>query len=244
MPVRYFGRSSRKYNRGKPRKRMTRILTKEYRTPQDVIAGNYYYKGGVASASINKYIHHFKRRDFGTALTLTSNTEGVLAGGGSTGFVGFSPVFNLSSVVNPTDFTNLYDQYRINAVLLEMKWSIDNIPGASEKVLNPPMLRYYRDYDDANNPTDEQLKENAKTKSLSMSPNRVYKIMIKPAVLNEVRSTGTTVNFQVKWKPWLDCADTTTPHRGLKFGLTYPSNQAYGAVMINAIYYFSCRSPR
>lgn len=227
----------RKYAK-RSRKGTTRYLRRRYRGVGDDRGR---MRGlGYKSAMLRLSTHHFKRRQSveitdGRSIDLTNNVNG---------FVNQTNVFRLTDVVNSSEFTTLYDQYRINKVVLELKWSITEVGLTDVEINNPPILYYLRDYDDNASLTEDQYMENSRTKSLVLNPNRIYKLVLVPAQLQRVYNGTLSDGYAVKWKQWTDVGDPGVPHYGMKMGLKYPPNQDYGKLMINAIYYFSCKNAR
>lgn len=195
---------------------------------------------GIKRSALTQHIHHFKRRwsvatSDAARMTLTNNPNG---------FINASHWFQLNGLVNHTEFTTLYDQYRINKVVLELKWS-GAIEDVNERDLNnPPMLYYVRDYDDATALSENEFRENCRTKTLVLKPSKIYKLVIVPAQLHQVYSSVVSSGYAIKWKQWTDVGNVSVPHYGFKFGVKYPANEAYGTIEVSATYYFSCKNAR
>lgn len=126
--------------------------------------------------------------------------------------------FKLDNVVNPTDFTNLYDMYRINKVQLHLE--PQTVENASQYATSMPKrkLRVVHDYNDANPLTQEDdYLEYSNCKSYST--NRTVRITLYPKINNVVENSGgapsafTSLNSN---KVWLNIAEDEVPHFGLK----------------------------
>lgn len=179
-------------------------------------------------------VHSFKRmaRD---GITLA----------GSAAYNPYTLVFapNFAQLVNSTDFANLYDQYRINFVVVKFWLKID--PSAqTASGASYPKLYWYRDYDDTTVPTSiNEMRENAKCKVVVMNPNRPVTIKFKPNTLQLIYQSSIANQFKPAFGQWLDMATTSTPHYGFKWAIDDFTNTNY---TLNAewTYYFQCRQPR
>lgn len=206
--------------RGRPRKGYGRIYRRK--NPRTGIQRRLMR---ASASAIYRPTHYFSRGTAPTVTALTNNTAGI----GATGFVSFGQTYQLSDVINVADFTSLYDQYKIISVIQFFKWSLD--PTIADNIVNnPPVCHYFTDHDDSSTPSHNELQERATTKSFVMRPNKLYKILIKPAVLQEVYKSSLTTGFVPKWGQFLDMVDNNTPHFGLKVGWSYGGATAYGSI--------------
>jgi len=129
----------------------------------------------------------------------------------------------LSNVTNHTDFTNLYDQYKIEKIRFTLmpRQNITTGVGALQ-VASAPVFSVI-DFDDANTPTSiAQLMQyqNLKTTKGTSTHSRVY----KPGVQVQTQNSGGGAAFGMTRKsPWLDCADDTVQHNAVKFALQAPT---------------------
>lgn len=149
--------------------------------------------------------HDYKRTAyFATALTV-----------GSTAEVYGAYSFQLSSLANASEYTVLYDMYKISAV----KWTLmprGNSAEAGTNNNNTKVLSVL-DMDDDDVPTSvDQLcqYESVKTTNLSRDHSRY----IKPKFARMIYKTSTTTGYGVG-SGWLDCNSTDIPHYGIKYCL-------------------------
>lgn len=178
-------------------------------------------------------VHHFKR---GSALN-TINGNAVYAP-----YVD-SLSFNLNAVINPSDFTSLYDQYRINYVVVKFHLRIDPSAQAAGSA-SYPRLYYYRDLDDTTAPSNlNEMRENQRCRMKVLNPQRCVTIKIRPNVLGMLYSTVGVTQYTPKFKQWLDCSTSTTIHYGIKYAIDDLTNTNY-KVDIEKWYYISCRNSR
>lgn len=156
-------------------------------------------------------VHRFTRvYNIDTAIILNSGAAAS----------GYGYTFKLNDLPNPSDFTQLYDQYRIRAIKFQL------IPKQGIATVFPPtvlpgqvsiMPKIYSviDYDDAAPPTSlaEMLQyENCKW----TRANRTHSRYFKPAIATEVFQTGITTGYGMRQNAWIDCNSSTVEHYGLK----------------------------
>lgn len=200
----------------------------------------------VYSGVFKGRLGRFRRfRGIGTH-TFTRNTRPVIYSLGNTlNWVPESLTFQLSDVINVSDFVNLFDQFKIHMVILTLRWSpnqatyTSNNTQAGTGVYNP-LLYYVRDYDDDNAiATQQDMLEIQKHRSCRLMPGRPVVIKVRPAVQAQAYQTAISTAYGPKWSMKLNMDDNTTPHYGLKMGVT-KLGQDMGAVSIDIKYCFSC----
>jgi len=128
--------------------------------------------------------------------------------------------FKLDNVVNPSDFTNLYDMYRINKITLHLEPDYDTTAsGATLGNPNGRKIRVVHDYNDNNalSQEDDYL-EYSNCKSYYPWSRRGIKITLYPKINNTVENKDglnafTSVSSN---KVWLNIADDEVPHFGIK----------------------------
>lgn len=126
--------------------------------------------------------------------------------------------FKLDNVVNPADFTNLYDQYRINKIVLTLERQTPANGSQFMTGLPNKKLRVVHDYTDATPLTQEDdYLEYANCKGYSS--NRNVGIVLYPKVKNILENKDGAPNaysVMSSNKIWLDIAEDEIPHFGLK----------------------------
>lgn len=127
--------------------------------------------------------------------------------------------FQISKTDGYTEFTSLYDQYRIEKVVIKMEYK-GNAQGAgtastSQTSLMPSVL-YFNDYDDGTNTNFNEWKQRAATaRKWNLSTPLVH--TVRPTVLLAGLQEGTIGTYNVKRSPWIDLGYTTVNHYGFKF---------------------------
>lgn len=164
---------------------------------------------------------------------------------GSPAFLPYLNTFSytLAGITNPSDFSNLYDQYRINYIVAKFWLKID--PSAQTAAgASYPKAYWYRDLDDTSLPTSlNEIRENATAKCVVMNPNRPVTIAFKPNTLNTLYGTALASTYQPVWGVWHDMSQTSTIYYGFKFAIDDLQNTNY-QVSTEVTYYLQCRQPR
>lgn len=169
----------------------------------------------------------------------------------------FATYFALSDMPNVAEFTTLFDQYKLNRVVFQIK--MINVPSNTEfpnsNINNYgnfyPTIWYAPDHDDNVALTIAQLKEYEGVKHRVLQPNRELNISLSPTTLQQVYRSAVTTGYACNFKkPWLDMAQADIPHYGLKFaldfeGINLATNASQGfKFKVNVKYYFGCKNVR
>jgi len=158
---------------------------------------------------------------------------------------GFSFQFSLASLRNFSDFTNLFDQYKINQVDLYFKL-IQNpeAPTTTNTVATYyPTLWYVRDYDDSSTMTVANMQEKQGAKRIVMKPDAIQKISVVPKFQRMIYQTLTSTGYG-PGTGFLDCVDSGVPHYALKTTFQVPASGATWQVEVQAKYHVSFRGPQ
>lgn len=218
---------------------------------------------GRAGARFRKYrakipakVHMYKR--LGTAATIQNSTvAGTLNVVNSQIITTGTPIadtygyqfgasmeFKLNNVIDPTDFTSLYDRYKIKGVKVKIT-PLQNVSTAAGTGILP-MLCYALDFDDSAVPTsyeDVARKGFAKTKTLG----RAISIYVKPKLSSEIFSGNVlSPGYGINKPMWIDCNSSTVPHYGIKMwfrNALLPGNSsgALQAFRVESTYYLALR---
>lgn len=193
------------------------------------------------ASKLNLKIHHFKRKKIYTTL-FASNTVDTFGGW----------YFGISDLPSTTDFANLYDQYRINKIVLNFipRNNVLNIPhnATATPTIKIPNMFIHPDYDDSTAPASfDEMLQNPRCKVVPM--NRKFSLKFTPSSLTEVYNNGITSTYSAKFKQWVDMASTVTRHYGVKYGIeTYAVSGAPATNMfgydVHLTMYFSCKGVR
>lgn len=213
-------------------------------------------------------IHKYKRYVTGLQAWTTNTTNSLSVDGSmvmssvvNQSETDFAMGFRFTDLKNMTEFSNLYDQYKITGVkfMIQMINSPDASTGPNgggagnfNRTNFYPRLHWAIDRDDALVESVSQIKERQRSRNCVMRPNKIVKIWIPaPTALQSVASGGSssTVTAGLKSAPWLDIAQNQVTHYGLKCGIEYlgltpdTANQLW-YYKIEAQYYFKCKDVR
>lgn len=147
-----------------------------------------------------------------------------------------------SSLINSSEFGNLYDQYKIKWVKLQIWLRVDpSAQTASAAVY--PKLYWYRDQDDTTLVSQNEMRERSNTKIAVLRPDRPITIWIKPNVLNQVYRGVGTVSYVPVWNQFLDMTNQDVVHYGIKYNIDNFTNTNY-YIDGEQTYYFDCKNTR
>lgn len=138
--------------------------------------------------------------------------DGSIAGGGVLGTPVFGAYnFALTDLTNFTEFTTLYDSFRIVGVKLMF---VPKITENSNPAINHGQFMYVPDYDDDTVPVNILEILERQSNKVKQIPGRPFKIFLRPKA-----QVNTTVSGGAQLKGnWLKCSTSTaTPHYGLKW---------------------------
>lgn len=159
----------------------------------------------------NKIYRHVVR---GVPFYITNNFNGGGLGSGTS----MSLPLQFGTLVNASEFDALYDSYRIMSV----KYTFFPLANSHDmagldSTLNYGQMQplfYVIDYDDATPYNINQMFQCAGMKSVQYGKR--FAIKFRPHVNTDV-STPISLSRQSVKSPWLDIANTTTQHFGVKF---------------------------
>lgn len=173
----------------------------------------------------------------------TNDVNLDLTAGSAPNQVFLAQEFKLSDVMNSSEFTNLYDQFRIIGVKVYMDWT--PYTGGAVVVTDAlaPVVQLFPDYDDAATPTENAFRSRAIVKHFRMN-NGTKTYFFKPAVLGVNYETAVASAYTPKWNTWLDVADSATPHYSLKFWAKGVDGLNVGKVNLRFKYYLEMKTSR
>lgn len=189
---------------------------------------------------LSKKIHYFKRTymvDYSVNDTLTN----------------YASMFRLNDLPSYTEFTNLFDQFRITGVKINFIFDKNTslISLSPTEVHNPniPNLVWVYDFDDASalaNMTDYEQYESFKCKQL-IRPIRLF-IRPKPSM---AAYAGAAWNgyMQGSNKVWIDCSTPGVEYYGIKWATSGEMGGGVGAnfngtLRVFYTVYIQCRDTR
>ena len=162
---------------------------------------------------------------------------------------GYTLWFTLDDVSNFTEFTNLFDQYRITGVELEFLYSgqttATSAAGLGISMASMPQLLICTDNDDSNAPVGESTIAEHDTAKTIIMDGRVHKYRVPfPKVATAVYNGLITTAYGATGGKWLDCSNTAVPHYGVKFwmkGFPVTNQNGAAAISIRKKYFIECK---
>lgn len=174
-------------------------------------------------------VHHFKRT---VALSQISSSNTGLVAGGLT--------FNLGQLPNSTEFTSLYDMYRINKIAIKFvpAYNSSSVGTTAEYA---PNFHSVIDATDATAPTTTselfQYGNHRMTRG-----TQVHTRVFTPASLDFVNATAGSTAGNPTWKQWLSTSASTVEHYALKYAVEQGFTNNAITWSPYATFYFSCKA--
>lgn len=136
----------------------------------------------------------------------------------------YSYSFTANSVANVTDFTNLFDQYKIKGVKLEFRLMTNpdsTVQPSNQSASYPPYLYptlwTVIDKDDDGTITLDQMRQHQGCKRSVLRPNQIVSRYVPyPTTLGMAYKSSISTAYINNKSTWVDCADISTPHYGIK----------------------------
>lgn len=175
--------------RRQPRARMLR---------RKLLSRRYYKKRPLESR-----VYSFKRKVFLQDYAVVSTTQAAVA-----------QQFALADLPGFTDFTNLYDMYKITKVIFKLIPKFTNVALAAGSPNNSNLQQIHSviDYDDATAPST--IGQLCQYQSHRMTRGtQIHSRTFVP----KVQTTVSALSAAPKANQWIDCDQTTINHRGVKF---------------------------
>lgn len=179
--------------------------TMRKRTGRTYVARKNYIR---AKAKVN----HLKCQRYVYKLTLAGN-DTVPTGSGAI-------TFGLSDVPNNSEFTALFDQFKI--VGIKYRWVVKRNPEdantATYKGLYPRVC-WVHDHDSAQaSATLVELQQYSRMSEFYFGDSKMNTRWqyLKPAVANSVYN-GVYNGYSALWRRWLDCGYPAVPHYGIRY---------------------------
>lgn len=175
--------------------------------------------------------HVFKRRCASIIIGIDTNNIPTLVQDGNgamkIGSIGSGPYLSntaqfglsynaqLAHAVEYTDFTQLFDRYKITGVKLRILYQ-NNMGDPNSHAL--PGFTSAWDGDDAGVPSNkEDVTRKLGAKTSVLSANKPFSIFLRPRVTKSVYQTGLTSAYTSERSCFIDCSNPTVEHYGYKF---------------------------
>lgn len=177
--------------------------------------------------------------------TRTVYQSQVISGSDSVSYGYGSRTFALSDVPSYSEFTSLFDSYKLSAV--KVTFSLQRNTQNATTSTNAgwfPNLIVAKDYNDSTFPTSiTDMMQIRGVRTLRFNENKqVYSMYLKPARLQVTYQGVGTVGYGPSWKGFMATNDYNVPHYGLKFG--WEKLFAGMNIDIQTKYYFTFKDPK
>lgn len=153
----------------------------------------------------------------------------------------------LQSVIDYTDFTHLFDRYKIIGVKYKFMFqnNVSTVNGRSQPNAPLPLITYAFDGDDAGVPASRGVvSQKSYAKQRILNGNNMFSLYVKPRVDKAVYRSGTTSAYSSERAPWLDSTYTDVEHYGLKLWINNwlsDSGQSTMKLTIQPVFYLACK---
>lgn len=156
----------------------------------------------------------------------------------------FGTAHQIADLETPSDFTNLFDQYKITGIKCKFMWfQTDSAVGTG--AISPHLL-YGTDYDDNAPPSINALRQKQNLKTKILANGKTHSIFFRPRALQDLADgAGTSLAGSVR-PGWINSQNTTVNHLGMKFALDqlYATTTSNAGLTMEFTYYLSCKAPQ
>lgn len=167
-------------------------------------------------------LHYFKRR------YVVANITGSTSGAGVRTDAAGAMSFSLNALPNSSEFTSLFDQYKIMKVKLRfipfgdnVNLPISTMTGTSSLMSPGGPLITAIDYDDTTAPTSAADLLQYQASRVTPVP-KPLSMTIRPKFAAEIYRSGLATGYGAR-SGWLDTANADVPHYGIKYWMNSPS---------------------
>lgn len=241
----------------KPTKYRPRRFIKSMRRRKPTNLKSLTMKSGYSSLkALQSRPYLFKR--YGIRTTLTSNNSSTLSknSGGDAGFTlgtgfldaitdtkgyAFSHLFQLSQMPNYSEFTALFDKYKICKVVWTIMFHCNTAPMNGNSIL--PLLHVCSDDDDANVPGGlAEIQQRSNVKRRVLGTTTIFKYVVRPKLASAIYNTATSTGYAIK-SGYVNTDYPNAEHYGIKgiinnLWLTTNNNVA---ITIEPVYYLAMK---
>lgn len=159
-------------------------------------------------------------------------------------------LFATYAVPSSSEFTNLYDQYRIDYIDMDITFNSD-ISSTSNPTTSLPKIWFVEDHNDVNATTLSQVMQydNVQVWQLGLDGGVMKRIRIKPTTNSLVYYNAITSAYKKNSnKEWLDTQYPNIPYYGVKMvvdPIVYTgATQLLGYISMNWTYHITCQATK
>lgn len=154
--------------------------------------------------------------------------------------------FQFNDMPASTEFTNLFDYYKLTGVKLRFALKLDPSAQTAANAQYPVMYSAI-DYDDITAPFNaDELRERQWCRQTFLRPNSYKTFYIKPRVTRTIFNGANLANpgYETSRAGWLDMAYPAIPHYGFKWAIENLIASAGQSIRVEATYYFAVKGTR
>lgn len=151
--------------------------------------------------------------------------------------------FAMNALPGVTDFTTLYDQYKVTHIQLRFHLRIE--PGAQVAAdASYPRLFYITDHDDLTPPSSiDDIRQNSRCKVRVLQPNKEIIVNFKPSILTVMYQSALASGYTPAYNKWVGMSNTVLPYYGLKWCVDIFNNVNY-RLDVEGVAWFQCKSTK
>lgn len=181
------------------------------------------------TASVRKFVHNFKRTQYLSSAI-------VVPAGSSFTFGAYSFVFD--AMPSYTDFTALYDMYKINGLKFTLIPRHTEVPIGTTAPGGTQVMSVLDFDDDVAPGSINQLCQYANLKQTRGNIN--HSRYWKPRIKQNVNTVSATAGYEVTKPKWLDLASTDIKHYGIKYAIEQSGVSVVYDLRVD--FYFQCKN--
>lgn len=158
---------------------------------------------------------------------------------------GVAMAFRLSSLPSYTEFTPLFDRYKILGVKLTFMYQVNEFAAGGSPIA--PTILYSSDNDDAIAPTYLGMRQRQNVKQKVLGISKPFSIYLRPSkVVATSSGSASTLNSLIDKKSWINTADSDVNHFGFKMWLNnvYSTAGSNLQLEIKPTYYLAFKDPQ
>lgn len=185
----------------------------------------------------NGIITHFFKRTFLTEHTITNSGFQAIPSAS-----GVYNSWNLGQLPNSTDFTSLYDKYKICAIKIKYVFNRNSSDTVTANHELPTLCTVYDDND-----TNALSNETEAVEYANYRVNRLDRVVsryFKPKCLNKDAGGDSVIEAK---RRWISREDNTHIHHGMKVGIDVvgtATGTTIGTLKVYTTFYVGCRTPK
>lgn len=162
------------------------------------------------------------------------------------GLVNFGYYFQLDNLPTYTEYTTLFDSYKVKMVVLKVWSGIDSNDANGTTATSCGYLHHVHDYNDSNTLSSlDEYYQYSSYKCVPLNKAHGHVIILYPKLSVQYYKSALTTGYGTTSSKWLDLTSSGTgiPHFGLKYGFEWGSGPAKN-YRVTATVYFLCKNGR